>query len=195
MKRLTMPMMGLAAVIMLASCGCSRNEDKPIARADKPCVPETSCKSAAGKSSFSQPLATSEETASQTKKRTANERAASNGLERLTPEQKVKRLMAQLRKTLGNSMEVTVALAALQEKVDQLLGDYKTKCLLQEMMGNSYRRDGIVPDLPDPNGNGALAEYLKIRGINNIGNIMCMYHMLTDQEQASVAEEVRKLMK
>ena len=62
-------------------------------------------------------------------------------------------------------------------------------------MGNSYRRSGIVPDLPDPNGNGALAEYLKVRGIDDVGNIMCMYHMLKDKEQAAVAEEVRKLLK
>ena len=114
--------------------------------------------------------------------------------ERLTPEQKTKRLMAQLRKELGNSMTVSVALAALQEKADLAQGDYKTKVVLIEMMGNSYR-NGIVPDLPDPNGNGALAEYLKVRGIDDVGKIMCMYHMLTDQEQASVADEVRKLMK
>ena len=33
------------------------------------------------------------------------------------------------------------------------------------------------------------------RGIDDAGNIMCMYHMLKDKEQAAVAEEVRKLLK
>jgi len=114
---------------------------------------------------------------------------------RLSPDQKVSRLMAQLRKRLGNGIEASVALAAIQEKADHLQGDYKVKCVLMEMMGNSYNRSGIVPDLPDPNGNGALAEYLKVRGIDDAGNIMCMYHMLKDKEQAAVAEEVRKLLK
>jgi len=128
-------------------------------------------------------------------KRGGSESTPSESPKRLTPDQKVDRLMAQLRKVLGNSMEVSAALVALQAKIDQLPGDYKVKCVLQEMMGNSYRRSGIVPDLPDPNGNGALAEYLKVRGIDDAGNIMCMYHMLKDKEQAAVAEEVRKLLK
>lgn len=129
------------------------------------------------------------------KKRGVSESTLSESPKRLTPDQKVGRLMAQLNKVLGNSMEVSAALVALQAKIDQLPGDYKVKCVLQEMMGNSYRRSGIVPDLPDPNGNGALAEYLKVRGIDDAGNIMCMYHMLKDKEQAAVAEEVRKLLK
>ncbi len=128
-------------------------------------------------------------------KRGGSESTLSESPKRLTPDQKVGRLMVQLKKVLGNSMEVSAALVALQAKVDQLPGDYKVKCVLQEMMGNSYRRSGIVPDLPDPNGNGALAEYLKVRGIDDAGNIMCMYHMLNDKEQTAVAEEVRKLLK
>ena len=128
-------------------------------------------------------------------KRTESKSISTESSTRLSPDQKVSRLMAQLNKVLGNSMEVSAALVALQAKIDQLPGDYKVKCVLQEMMGNSYRRSGIVPDLPDPNGNGALAEYLKVRGIDDVGNIMCMYHMLNDKEQAAVAEEVRKLLK
>ena len=128
-------------------------------------------------------------------KRGGSESTPSESPKRLSPDQKVSRLMAQLRKRLGNSIEASVALAAIQEKADHLQGDYKVKCVLMEMMGNSYNRSGIVPDLPDPNGNGALAEYLKVRGIDDAWNIMCMYHMLKDKEQAAVAEEVRKLLK
>ena len=40
-----------------------------------------------------------------------------------------------------------------------------------------------------------LEKYLKAREIDGIGTIMCMYHVLTDEEQKSVSDEVRKLMK
>ena len=155
----------------------------------EPCVPE-SCREDAAEVPAAAPAKTS-----QAAKSTAPVSNTSDAAQRLTPEQKARRLMVQLKKVLGNSMEVSAALVALQAKVDQLPGDYKVKCVLQEMMGNSYRRSGIVPDLPDPNGNGALAEYLKARGIDDAGNIMCMYHMLNDKEQTAVAEEVRKLLK
>ena len=82
----------------------------------------------------------------------------------LTPEQKVTRLMSQLKKVLGNSFEVSIALAAIQEKADQVPGDYKTKCVLQEMFGLQNKiPGGVIPDLPDTNGNNALADYLKAR--------------------------------
>ena len=104
--------------------------------------------------------------------------------------------MAQLKKVLGNSIEVSVALASIQEKVDQVPGDYKTKCVLQEMFGLQNKiPGGVIPDLPDTNGNNALADYLKARDLGDVGTIMCMYHCLSDEEQASVAEEVRKMMK
>ena len=121
---------------------------------------------------------------------------STNDAKNLTPDQKTDRLMAQLRKVLGNSGLVTVALATVQEKADQCQGDYKTKCVLIEMMGLQNKiPGGVVPDLPDPNGNGALEKYLKAREIDGIGTIMCMYHVLTDEEQKSVSDEVRKLMK
>ena len=114
----------------------------------------------------------------------------------LTPEQKVSCLMSQLKKVLGNSMTVSAALASIQEKVDQVQGDYKTKCVLMEMMGLQNKiQGGVVPDLPDPNGKGALEKYLKARELDAVGTIMCMYHVLSDEEQKSVADEVRKLMK
>jgi len=163
---------------------------------DKSAVMKGVADEAGGKTSSSQSCVLSEAATSKAEECTVTASTASNSIERLTPEQKVKRLMTQLRKVLGNSMEVSLALAAIQEKVDKVTGDYKTKCVLQEMFGLQNKiPGGVIPDLTDPNGNGALEKYLKEREIGGIGALMCMYHMLSDEEQKSVSDEVRKLMK